>query len=198
MLNKRAKAHQGLGSFRNAIQDLNWISENVETEEELVKVIKTRALCHEKCGNTEAAIDDWREVRDLNFDDERVARSNIRRLKRLRKSAGENNHFETLGVSKEATCKDIKQAYRKLALKWHPDKNCGSVEEFKKAEEKFKMIQEAYEVLKNPETRERHAMDDMSGSEDSYASEEDFSFYYEEELVDLMFMMNMFGRRGNF
>ena len=50
----------------------------------------------------------------------------------------------TLGVSKTATDEEIKKAYRKLALKWHPDKNQDKKEE---ATEKFKLICEAYEVL---------------------------------------------------
>ena len=50
----------------------------------------------------------------------------------------------TLGVSKTATDDEIKKAYRKLALKWHPDKNQDKKEE---ATEKFKTICEAYEVL---------------------------------------------------
>ena len=50
----------------------------------------------------------------------------------------------TLGVSKTATDEEIKKAYRKLALKWHPDKNQVKKEE---ATEKFKLICEAYEVL---------------------------------------------------
>lgn len=51
--------------------------------------------------------------------------------------------YVILGVSKSATDKEIKAAYRKLAMRWHPDRNAGSVE----AEEKFKKIKEAYEVL---------------------------------------------------
>lgn len=57
-----------------------------------------------------------------------------------------------LGVDKNAGEADIKKAYRKLALKYHPDKNPGD----KEAEEKFKEAAEAYEVLSNPEKRQRY------------------------------------------
>ncbi len=59
--------------------------------------------------------------------------------------------YEVLGVSKKATEAEIKSAYRKLALKWHPDKN-KSVD----STEKFKLINEAYEVLSDPKKRERY------------------------------------------
>lgn len=59
------------------------------------------------------------------------------------------DYYETLGVSKEADDKDIKKAYRKLAMKYHPDKNAGD----KESEEKFKEINEAYQVLSDPQKR---------------------------------------------
>ena len=58
------------------------------------------------------------------------------------------DYYETLGVSKKASSKEIKQAYRRLARKYHPDVNPGSA----KAESRFKDITEAYEVLGNPQT----------------------------------------------
>src|SRR5918999_1502941 len=57
--------------------------------------------------------------------------------------------YETLGVSRTASDDEIKKAYRKLAMQFHPDRNNGS----KEAEEKFKEITEAYDVLRNPEKR---------------------------------------------
>lgn len=57
--------------------------------------------------------------------------------------------YETLGIPRTASDDDIKQAYRKLATQWHPDKNGGS----KEAEEKFKEIIEAYDVLRDPQKR---------------------------------------------
>lgn len=62
------------------------------------------------------------------------------------------DYYKILGVDKNASQDEIKKAYRKLAVKYHPDKNPND----KKAEEKFKNISEAYEVLKDPETREKY------------------------------------------
>ena len=59
------------------------------------------------------------------------------------------DYYEILGVDKNSDEKEIKKAYRKKAMKYHPDKNQGD----KEAEEKFKKINEAYEVLSNPEKK---------------------------------------------
>jgi len=59
-------------------------------------------------------------------------------------------YYEILGISENATDAEIKKAYRKEALHWHPDKNQDRLEE---ANERFKLISEAYEVLKDPEQR---------------------------------------------
>jgi molecular chaperone DnaJ len=62
------------------------------------------------------------------------------------------DYYEVLGVTKGASKDEIKKAYRKQALKYHPDKNPGD----KDAEEKFKEAAEAYEVLSNDEKRSRY------------------------------------------
>ena len=64
----------------------------------------------------------------------------------------EEDFYKILGVEKTATAQEIKKAYRKLALKYHPDHNNGD----KDAEEKFKKVSEAYEVLSNDEKRAKY------------------------------------------
>ena len=70
-----------------------------------------------------------------------------------KKSDDENDYYKILGVTKEATDAEIKKAYRKPALKWHPDKNPNNRAE---AEEKFKKINEAYSVLSDKDKRRQY------------------------------------------
>src|SRR5262252_812912 len=62
------------------------------------------------------------------------------------------DYYSTLGVAKTASEKEVKQAFRKLARKFHPDVNPGD----KSAEAKFKEVNEAYEVLGDPEKRKKY------------------------------------------
>jgi molecular chaperone DnaJ len=70
------------------------------------------------------------------------------------------NHYEVLGVPKGATEKQIRDAYRKLAVKYHPDKN----KDDKDATEKFREASEAYEVLKDPTKRKQYDQPSVFGS----------------------------------
>lgn len=64
----------------------------------------------------------------------------------------QKDFYEVLGIERNASSEDIKKAYRKLAIKYHPDKNPGD----QKAEEKFKEISAAFEVLKDEEKRQKY------------------------------------------
>ena len=66
--------------------------------------------------------------------------------------AEKRDYYEVLGVAKNANADEIKKAYRKAAIQFHPDKNPGD----KEAEEKFKEAAEAYDVLSNPDKRARY------------------------------------------
>lgn len=83
------------------------------------------------------------------------------------------DYYDILGVSRNASEDEIKKAYRKLAVKYHPDKNPGN----KEAEEKFKEINEAYEVLSDKEKRARYDQFGHAGVGSSAASEGAGGYY---------------------
>ena len=80
------------------------------------------------------------------------------------------DYYTLLGVSKTATADEIKKAYRRLALKYHPDRNKGD----KEAEEHFKEINEAYAVLSDQEKRHQYDMFGAEGFRQRYSQEDIF------------------------
>ena len=76
------------------------------------------------------------------------------------------DYYEVLGVAKNATAEEIKKAYRKKAIQYHPDKNPGN----KEAEEKFKEAAEAYEVLSDADKRARYDQFGHAGVDPNYGA----------------------------
>ena len=74
------------------------------------------------------------------------------------------DYYEVLGIQKDASPEEIKKAYRKAALKYHPDRNPGD----KEAEEKFKEVGEAYEVLSDEEKRQRYDQFGFAGVDPNF------------------------------
>jgi len=101
------------------------------------------------------------------------------------------DYYKILGVSKDATQEEIKKAFRKLALKYHPDRHKGN----KEAEERFKEINEAYAVLGNPEKRRQY---DTFGSQEfhKHFTREDIfrDFDFSDLFRDLGVGGNVFGK----
>ncbi len=105
--------------------------------------------------------------------------------------ATKRDYYEVLGVSKTATDEELKKAYRKLALKYHPDRNPND----KDAEEKFKEAAEAYEVLSNKDKRAKYDQFGHSGVDG-----QGFGFSGGGMNMDDIFSMfgDIFGGRGGF
>ncbi len=98
-------------------------------------------------------------------------------------STPKRDYYEVLGVPKDASDDVIRKAYKKLAIKWHPDKH---VDDKKEAEEKFKEISEAYSVLSDPKKKREY---DTGGLDfEGFGGFDDF---------DPFAMFNSFFQRGN-
>lgn len=108
--------------------------------------------------------------------------------------AKKQDYYELLGVSKTATPDELKKAYRKLAMKYHPDKNPGD----KVAEQKFKDISEAYEILSNEDKRhmyDQYGHDGMKSSFGPGGFNFDRDFTHGADLSDIL---NQFFGGGGF
>jgi curved DNA-binding protein len=99
------------------------------------------------------------------------------------------DYYKTLGIGKTATADEIKKAYRKLAMKYHPDHSQGD----KAAEEKFKKISEAYAVLSDKEKRQQYDTFGSAGFQQRYSQEDIFRGF---DLNDILKEFGFGGGRG--
>ncbi|MBA4396220.1 MAG: integrase [Syntrophus sp. (in: bacteria)] len=104
-----------------------------------------------------------------------------------------DDYYKTLGVEKSASEEDIKKAYRKLAMKFHPDRNPGN----KQAEEKFKKLSEAYAVLSDHEKRKQYDSFGSDAFRQRYSQEDIFrNFDFSDILKEFNFNLGGRGSRN--
>eukprot|EP00937_MAST-01D_sp_MAST-1D-sp2_P007304 g7304.t1 len=117
---------------------------------------------HVVVGDASMAAEDFEEaVRAYKAAHERAqqdggVRQKLQKAEAALKQSKQKNYYGILGLKRDATPRQIKSAYRKLAIKWHPDKHGQSEEEQKKASKMFQDIGEANEVLSKPELKEKY------------------------------------------
>ena len=104
------------------------------------------------------------------------------------------DYYKILGINKDATAEDIKKAYRKLAVKYHPDKNPGN----KEAEEKFKKMSEAYAVLSDQEKRKQYDNYGADGFSQHYSQEDIFRGFDINEILRGFSSAGAGGRRRSY
>ncbi|CAH1253610.1 DNAJC7 [Branchiostoma lanceolatum] len=152
LYNNRAAVCVKLGRLNDAIRDC---TQAIELDSSYVKAISRRATCYMETECFEEAIRDFETLYKLNPTPENEKL--LREARQQQKLSMQTNFYQTLGVERFATDDEIKKAYRKLALKCHPDKQVGSTDDVRIAmEKKFKAIGEAHKTLSDPVERAQY------------------------------------------
>ncbi|OHT04518.1 DNAj/HSP40 [Tritrichomonas foetus] len=137
-------------------------------------LILERGDLHLELGDYDAAIFDYNNVQSHNPQNRR-AHEGLQKAAEMKKAANHVDYYKLLGVSNSATTEEIKKAYRKLVVQWHPDRQ-REKEKKQEAEEMMKKINTAYEILCDPQRRRMYDQgidpdDPMSGPGDDFFSE---------------------------
>lgn len=143
LLQNRAQARLALKDYDKAIEDC---TEALRLDPGYVKAQKIRAKAYGAAGNWDEAVKDYKSVAEVN-PGEKGIQEDIRHAEFELKKSKRKDFYKILGVGKDASDSEIKKAYRKMAIQYHPDKNPDSTDE------KFKEIGEAYETLIDPQKR---------------------------------------------
>lgn len=143
LLQNRAQCQIKLKHYDEAIAD----SERAYSlDPSYTKARKTKANALGLSGKWEDAVKEWKNVQELDPEDRTIPKE-VRKAELELKKSLRKDYYKIMCLEKDAGPDDIKRAYRKMAVKLHPDKNPGDEE----AEAKFKDMQEAYETLSDPE-----------------------------------------------
>eukprot|EP01018_Ginkgo_biloba_P000672 Gb_13941 [translate_table: standard] len=138
-----------LGRGKDALESC---TEALEIDEELIEALVQRGEAKLLTEDWEGAVNDIKTAYQKSPQDMNI-REVLTRAERSLKLSKRKDWYKILGVSKTASIAEIKRAYKKLALQWHPDKN---VENREEAEAKFREVAEAYEVLGDDEKRVKY------------------------------------------
>jgi len=167
-----------LGKNAEAVKDC---SKAIEIDPNYLKAFTRRANCYLALEQYEEAVRDFERAHQLDEEDQDITRS-LRSAKLELKKSKRKDYYKILGLAKTAQDDDIKKAYRKLALKYHPDKNQESEETKLKAEQMFKDVGEAYAVLSDPQKKRKYDsgedLEEMEHGMDSADINQIFSMFF--------------------
>lgn len=148
LLQNRALCRLKLRQYDAAIADCDAA---VALDPQYTKARRTKANALGLAERWEDAVREWKALQEREPED-RTLLKEVRRAELELKKSQRKDYYKILGVTKDADEKDIKKAYRKLAVIHHPDKNPGD----EQAEARFKDVAEAYETLMDPQKRARY------------------------------------------
>ncbi|KAF9314191.1 hypothetical protein BGZ91_006063 [Linnemannia elongata] len=133
---------------------LKWCSSTLSLDESNVDGLVGRGMAHMLNDDFEEAIRDFTKAQELAGGQDREIHEKLSKAQRLLKQSQQKDYYKILGVSRSATPREIKKAFRKQALLWHPDTYRGELSP-DQVEKKMAGLNEAYEVLSDPELRAR-------------------------------------------
>lgn len=143
------KVYVKLGRGKDAVTSC---TEVLEIDRDLVEALVQRGEAKLLVEDWEGAVADLKSAAEMSPQD-RSIREALMRAEKLLKLSQRKDWYKILGISKTASMSEIKKAYKKLALQWHPDKNVDNREE---AEAQFREIAAAYEILGDDDKRTRY------------------------------------------
>jgi tetratricopeptide (TPR) repeat protein len=142
-----------MGRYDGAIKSC---SDSLTIDNDFVEALNIRGDLYLKKEMFEEAVRDFENAHRLDPNNHSI-NENLGKARLELKKSQRKDYYKILGVSKNADEATIKKAYRKGALKYHPDKQVGlTAEEQQNAENMFKDVAEAYEILSNAEKRQRY------------------------------------------
>ncbi|KAG0301275.1 hypothetical protein BGZ98_008498 [Dissophora globulifera] len=133
---------------------LKWCTSTLSLDETNVDGLVGRGMAHMLNDDFDQAVNDFTRAQELAGGQDRAIHEKLTKAQRLLKQSQQKDYYKILGVSRSATPRDIKKAFRKQALQWHPDTYRGEMTP-DQVEKKMAGVNEAYEVLSDPELRER-------------------------------------------
>jgi len=161
----RATARFKSDDFKGAIEDCD---KALAVQPRHLKAVLRRAACRMELEEWKKAIADYEEACGIEPEDQNI-KVQLRNAKIEMKKAGRKCLYKLLGCTRKASDHEIKKAYKKMALQYHPDRHAGASDEEKADMEiKFKEIGEAFEVLSDPQKKQRwdsgETLDEINGN----------------------------------
>ncbi|KAG5976007.1 hypothetical protein E4U56_002672 [Claviceps arundinis] len=145
LLQNRAQCKIKLKQYSDAIADAD---RAVSLDPSYTKARKTKANALGQSGNWEESVREWKAIQEMDPEDRTIPKE-VRKAELELKKSQRKDYYKIMGLEKDCGPDEIKKAYRRMAIKLHPDKNRDNPE----AEAQFKDLQEAYETLSDPEKK---------------------------------------------
>ena len=150
ILTNRALCLKKQGKNMEALKD---VDQAIEYNPKYSTAYVRRALIYEEFKMFDDAKSDLSKAKELDPTNTKIE-GYMNEANQKAETARNRDYYQILGINRNATAEEIKKAYRKMALKYHPDRNCESEQTKKIAQRKFQDVSDAYSVLSDPKKKE--------------------------------------------